>query len=77
MIVTEVKPITLPVRNKGGFSKVIQDELGYVFISFPSTFESEDPKQREIQIFHITDYLNSNFDRIKRIPIEQRKIKSK
>ena len=77
VIATEIKEIALPVKSKGGFSKVILDELGPVFISFPSTFENENPKLRQIEIFHIGDYLTTGFDKIKRLPIEQRKLKSK
>lgn len=77
MIVTEIKDVSLPVKSKGGFSKVILDELGPVFISFPSTFENDDSKLRQIEIFHAGDYLTTGFNKIKRLPIEQRKLKSK
>lgn len=77
VIVTEIKSIELQTRSKGGFSKLITDELGAIFISFPSTFENENSKLRQIEIFHLSDYLETGFDRVKKLCIEQRKLKSK
>uniref|UniRef100_A0AC34RSI1 Uncharacterized protein n=1 Tax=Panagrolaimus sp. JU765 TaxID=591449 RepID=A0AC34RSI1_9BILA len=76
VVVTEIKTIELQTKSKGGFSKLITDELGAIFISFPSTFENDNPKLREIEIFHLSDYLETGFNRTKKLCIEQRKLKS-